>query len=218
MKIALALLALLASLAALPRVARGGTVASISSRCNARMITEMQDEVRSDDRRPPGSQADVEKRFADLGQILESLNQERGIIENVCSTDQERNPLYAQLGATAAWASALQSDLVPRLNDCAAAVKALQTTMLAQGWLDLANVVNDDYGGTAPPPVADVQPKIQSRAAKVGLTLPPFHDTSYYWFTELGHQQEVLAGTCPTSSPAAAPTASPARLLQIIRK
>ncbi len=208
------LLAVLALAIPLPGNAQGKRVAGVPARCNAQMLNELQEQVRNDDRHGPGgSAADAQKRYAELAQILNSLSEERGILENVCQTDAEKAPLFGQLGATAGWTLALASDLVPRLLTCPAAIHGLQSTMLGQAWLNLATVVNHDTGGTVPPSIAEVQPKIESRAKTVDLTLPSLKDTSAYWLSQLTRQGQLEAGTCPSPSPSPGASASPAPAL-----
>ena len=78
--------------------------------------------------------------------------------------------------------------------------------MLAQGWLNLANVVNGAPAGASPPPAAmigEVVPKIQTRAQALGLALPAYAQTSAYWTTTQSEQAKAAVAACP---PLAAPS------------
>jgi hypothetical protein len=208
---ALAFLLNAAALGAAPAPAHAGPVLVAAGRCNSQMINGYESEIRDDDAHPPrGNPDDLQKRFNDIGALLQSLGQERGIVDSVCSSDAEKAPLFAQIGAAASWALALQSDLALRMNvPCAPAAKAIGQALLAQGWLDLASVVNQ--GGAIPPDVTSAAPRIQTRAAALGLTLPVYADTSAYWRTQITNQAKAAAAACP--SPAAtgspAPSSSP---------
>ncbi|HKU81821.1 MAG TPA: hypothetical protein VJP76_06585 [Candidatus Tumulicola sp.] len=192
-----------------------------ASRCNPRTIDDYTTEVRNDEAHPPkDNPADLNKRLGDLGDILTALGEEHNILDSVCATDSDKMPLFAQLNATTAWALALQSDIAIKLNaSCPAAAKALPSAMLAQGWLALAATVND-LGGTVPPAVAQIVPKVQTRAAAVGLVLPAYPDTSAYWRDQIATQAKAAVASCPgEAAPAPSPDASPrARILQTILK
>jgi hypothetical protein len=64
----------------------------------------------------------------------------------------------------------------------------------------MANVVNDS-GGPVPAIFTDVIPKVQSRAQAVGLTLPPWADTSAYWRDRVHDRAKADVATCPSPSP-----------------
>jgi hypothetical protein len=76
--------------------------------------------------------------------------------------------------------------------------------MLADAWLSLANVVNND-GGTVPAAFASVAPKVQTRAQAVGLALPIWADTSAYWRDQIRLKAKAAVATCPSPSPAPSP-------------
>ena len=123
--------------------------------------------------------------------------------------------MFAQIAATSAWALTLESDIAARLNSsCPAAAQALPTMMLSDAWLALANVVNEG-NGTVPAAFADVIPKVQSRAAAAGLTLPAWSETSAYWRDGVHAKAKAAIATCPTPSPSPSPRG---RLLRTIRK
>jgi hypothetical protein len=179
-------------------------------RCNGRMINDYAEEVRNDDARPPrNSPADLAKRFDDISQLLAGLNQERGILDIMCTSDAQKAPYFAQIGAAAAWALTLQSDIASKLEmPCAAGSKAFSQALLAQAWLDLASIVAST-GGTLPPDVAQVAPKVQTHAAALGLTLPAYADTSSYWRDTISAQAKTAIEACPTPKPTPEPFSSP---------
>jgi hypothetical protein len=189
----------------------GTTTTTVAmDRCNDRMVNDYAEEVRNDDARPPrNNPADLEKRFDALSQLLAGLNQERGILDIMCSSDAQKTAYFAEIGAAAALALALQSDIAGKLQlPCAAGSKGFSQALVAQAWLDLASIVAA-AGGTVPPNVAQVAPKVQSRAAAIGLTLPAYADTSGYWRDTIAAQAKTAIQGCPTPSPTPEPFTSP---------
>jgi hypothetical protein len=197
-----------------PQVGSAASLASAAvaaSRCNSRTINDYQGQIRYYEAHPPrGNPADLNHRLVDIGDILSSLNEEHGVLDSVCATDGEKAPLFAQLNATVAWALALQSDIAAKLNvSCPPAAKTLPAAMLAQAWLAVAATVNDN-NGTVPKSIAEVIPKVQTRAAAVGLTLPSYTETSAYWRDQVAELAKQAVATCPTPVPVpATPTPSP---------
>lgn len=193
---------------------RVGTVSAstvAASRCNSRTIGDLQTEIRGYDARPPRSNpADLNARLGDIADILSSLNEEHGVLDAECTTDAQKAPLFAQLNSTVAWALALQSDIAAKLNaSCPPAAKALPAAMLAQAWLALAATVNDN-NGSVPKSVAEIVPKVQTRAAAVGLTLPTYPETSPHWRDQVADQAKQAVAGCPTPvPPPSTPTPSP---------
>jgi hypothetical protein len=190
-----------------------GPVTVAADRCNSRMINDYEGQIRDDDAHPPrDNPPDLAKRFNDIGSILNALNQERGIVESLCTSDVAKAPLFAQIGATAAWGLALESDIALRLNQpCPSAAKAFAAAILAQAWLDLASVVNDN-NGKVPAEIAGAAPRIQTRAAAIGLTLPAYAETSSYWRDQIGAKAKDAVAACPTTAPSPSsrePSASP---------
>jgi hypothetical protein len=196
-----------------------------ADRCNGRMINDYSGQIRNDDAHPPRSDpANLEKRFDDISQVLAGLDQERGILDAMCSTDAQKTPYFTLIGATAAWALALQSDIASKLGmPCAAGSSAFSQTLLAQGWLDLASIVNG-AGGAVPSDVAEVEPKVRSRAAALGLTLPSYAQASDYWRDGIAAQAKTAVEACPglkaTPQPFTSPlpTTTPNGVLRIVRK
>ena len=187
-----------------------GAVAA-ASRCNSRTISDFQSQIRGYDAHPPrDNPGALNARLGDIADILEGLNEEHGVLDSVCPNDTDKAPLFAELNATVAWALALQSDIAAKLNaSCPPAVKALPAAMLAQGWLAIAATVNDN-NGTVPKAVAEVIPRIQRRAAAVGLALPAYTDTSAYWRDQVADQARQAVAICPTPvPPPTTPTPSP---------
>jgi hypothetical protein len=182
-------------------------------RCNSRMISDFESQIRRFDGRPAGnSPADLQKRYADIQQVLVGLNEEREILDNVCLTDLQKAPLFTQIATVAAYALALQADIAYKLGSpCAGAAKPMAMALLAQGWLDLANVVNADPPGTpVSGAVTQAAPRIQTRAATLGLTLPAYAETSSYWTDKITRQARDAVQACGPFSPEASPAPSPA--------
>lgn len=190
-----------------PALANSAASAEVASnRCNAQTIDDASGRVRDDDRHAPGNTAAaLVVRYGALAEVITILNEEREILNNVCSSDMQKSPFFAQIAATSAWALVLQADLAARLNDsCPAAAKALPTMMISDAWLALANVVNDG-GGTVPAAFGEVIPKVQARAQTFGLTLPPWAETSAYWRDQVHAKAKTEVAACPSPSPSAIP-------------
>lgn len=198
-----------------PPVASGGpgagsaTVVAAANRCNSRMISDYQTQIRTYEAHPPRSNpTDLNARLGDIADILAALSEEHNVLDSICATDSDKAPLFAQLNATTAWSLALQSDIAAKLNaSCPPAAKALPAAMIAQAWLALAATVND-AGGTVPKSVAEITPKVQVRAAALGLTLPAYAETSAYWRDQVDDQAKQAVAICPTPVPPP-PTATP---------
>lgn len=194
---------------ALPRPALANSAPSVEvavNRCNAQTTDDASGRVRDYDRHAPGNNANaVVARYGALAEVITILNEEREILNNVCSSDLQKAPFFAQIAATSAWALVLQADLAARLNaSCPAAAKALPTMMIADAWLALANVVNDG-DGTVPAAFGEVIPKVQARAQTFGLTLPPWTETSAYWRDQVHAKAKTDVATCPSPRPSATP-------------
>lgn len=172
------------------------------ARCNARLISTLQSQVQAYDKQRPGTdQAAIVKRFRDLDGVLHELDEERGVLDSVCSSDPQKAQYEGQLMAAAAWALALQSDLIPPLATCPAGGKSVQVAMVAQAWFDLATPANAS-GGPPTPDVIAVEPKVKERADALGLPLPALGDASAYWRTTVTEQaKQAAAANCPTPLP-----------------
>lgn len=197
-----------------PAVAAGPVLVA-SSRCNSRMINDYASQIRDWEGHPPrGNVVDLQKRFNDINDVLQSLGQERGVLESVCSTDAEKTPLFTQLSAVAAVGLALESDIAIRIDQpCTPAAKAIAQALLAQAWLNLASTVND-AGGTVAPDVTATAPKVQTRAAAIDLKLPAYPETSAYWRSQITDQAKAAIQACATPPPSPGPSVSPAATLQ----
>ncbi|MFY9739341.1 MAG: hypothetical protein WAK11_09865 [Candidatus Cybelea sp.] len=173
------------------------------NRCNSQTVDDAYARVRDFDRHAPGpSPDDLLQRIGAITGLLATLREEREILESICASDAARAPLFAEIAATSAWALTLESDVAIQLNhSCPAAARALATMMLSDAWLAMANVVNDS-GGPVPAIFADVITKVQRRAQAVGLTLPPWADTSAYWRDRVHDRAKADVTTCPSPSPA----------------
>ncbi len=172
------------------------------NRCNSQTVDDAYARVRDFDRHAAvGGSDNLLQRIGAITGLLATLREEREILESICASDAARAPLFAQIAATTAWALALESDVAVRLNaSCPAAAQALAKMMLSDAWLAMANVVNDS-GGPVPAIFTDVIPKVQSRAQAVGLTLPPWADTSAYWRDRVHDRAKADVATCPSPSP-----------------
>lgn len=172
------------------------------NRCNTQVVDESYARIRDYDRRAPGTGIDsLMQRFAALAEILTTLREEREIVDSVCATDAARAPLFTEIAASSAWALALEADIATALNAlCPAAQKALPKMMLADAWLTMANVINEN-NGTIPPLFNDTIAKVRTRAAAAGLTLPSWDDTSRYWSDNVAAAAKKEASTCPSPTP-----------------
>lgn len=204
-------LAVAAQLVTLQPARAGAAAVLADNRCNDAMINDATRRVDDYDRHAPGNgTAQLVQRYAALADLMATINEEQQILDSVCSSDAQRAPLFAQIAATTAWTLTLESDVAARLNtSCPAAATGLPTMMLADAWLALANVVNNN-NGAVPAAFSAVTPKVESRAQTVGLTLPAWVDASAYWRDQI-HQKEkaAIAGACPSPGPAASPAPSP---------
>lgn len=171
------------------------------NRCNSQTVDDAYARVRDFDRHAPGgSSNDLLQRIGAITGLLATLREEREILDSVCASDAARAPLFAQIAATTAWALTLESDVAVRLNaSCPGAARGLATMMLSDAWLAMANVVNDS-GGPVPAIFTDVISKVQSRAQAVGLTLPPWADTSAYWRDRVHDRAKADVTACPSPS------------------
>lgn len=204
-----------AGAAGAPAAERSGAVSAhtvaAASRCSSRYISDYQGQIRNYDAHPPrDNPGALNDRLGEIADILQSLNEEHGVLDSVCPNDADKEPLFAQLNATVAWALALQSDIAAKLNaSCPPAAKALPAAMIAQAWLAIAATVNDN-NGTVPKALNEVIPKVQTRAAAVGLTLPAYTETSAYWRDQVADQARQAVAICPTPvPPPSTPTPSP---------
>jgi hypothetical protein len=177
-----------------------------ASRCNSLTIDSESARIRDYDRHPPADAPNaLVTRYGAIADVISTLTEEHGILNSVCAAESQKIPLFAQIAAVSAWATALESDIAGRLNaSCPGAAKAFPTIMLADAWLSLANVVNEN-GGVVPAEFAEVTPKIQSRAQAVGLTLPAWADTSQYWRDQLDAKEKPIIQACPSPSPTHSP-------------
>jgi hypothetical protein len=177
------------------------------NRCNSQTIDGASARIRDYDRHAPGgAPAALLARYGAIVDVLSTLAEERGILNSVCSSDAQRAPLFAQIAATAAWALALEADVAARLNaTCPAAAKGLPAMMLADAWLALGNVINNDPDGPGPAVFSDVIPKVQARAQAVGLVLPPWSETSQYWRDQVDAKAKAQIAACPSPSPTPSP-------------
>ena len=185
-----------------PASASTSTVVAAVNRCNTQVVDESYARIRDYDHKAPGTgTADLMQRFAAIAEVLTTLHEEREIVDSVCPTDAAREPLFTEIAASTAWALALEADIAGALNAaCPAAQKALPRMMLADAWLSMANVINEN-NGTVPKLFNDTIAKVRARAAAVGLTLPAWSETSRYWSDNVAAAAKEEAATCPSPSP-----------------
>ncbi len=188
------------------RAANAAPILVAANRCNSQTIDDASARVRDYDRNSPGrGTTALLQRLGAIAEVISVLNEEREILDSICSNDAQRAPLFAQIAATAAWALTMEADLAQRLKPpCPQAASAAPTVMLADAWLAMANVINSQ-GGTVAPAFNDVIPKVQSRADAVGLTLPPWPQTSAYWRDQVGAKEKAVVAACPSPSPSPTP-------------
>ncbi len=177
-----------------------------ANRCNGQTIDDASGRIRDYDRHAPGgTPGELLQRYGAIADAISVLNEEREILNSVCSTDAERAAFFARIAAATASALTLEADIAARLNaSCPAAAQALPKMMLADAWLTLANVINED--GSVPFEFNDVVPKIRTRAEAVGLTLPAWSETSQYWRDQVHAKAKAAIATCPSPSPAPSPS------------
>jgi hypothetical protein len=188
--------------------ASAASVQVASSRCNGQTIDDAAARVRDYDRRGTGGNStQLIQRYGSIAEVIAVLNEEREILNSLCTSDAQRAGFLAQIAAISAWALVLESGVTAKLNaSCPAAETALPTMMLADAWLTMANIVNEQ-NGTVPPAFNDMIPRVQSRAQSVGLTLPPWSETSAYWSDQIHAKAKAAIATCPSPSPS--PTTMP---------
>lgn len=164
------------------------------ARCNNYNATHLEDQVRAFDRRPPNA-ADRDARFTALRDVVSSADEEAGILHAVCG-ESDFAPLAGQLLAVQAWALALESDLdlANYATHCTAAAKPVAQALIGNAWLLLVRADPAQQGKY--PTVQTVKPKVVSRAADLGLTLPAPPDTSVYWVTQLQQAGTAAVSAC----------------------
>ncbi|MBV8725157.1 MAG: hypothetical protein JO351_07380 [Candidatus Eremiobacteraeota bacterium] len=206
---AIVMLAVAVSVARAGPASVAGPALVALNRCNGQTINDSARHLLEYERRPAsGGSTQLLQRYGLLADLAMALGEEREILDSVCTDQTQRDALFAQIGALSAWALALESDVSPKLNaSCAAAAKGLPTMMLADAWLALADVVNDQ-GGKVPSSVANVEPKVRTRAVALGLELPSWRNTSAYWRDQVQTKAKAEIATCPSQSPSAAPTST----------
>jgi hypothetical protein len=186
------------------RASTVSTVAAVNPRCNYYVAGTLERQVRSFDRHPPAQSPDaLSQRYADLDSVLQQAQIERDILQQLC-TSSEFPPIEDQLAGVAAWAYALQADIASKrfaFLKCPATATSASQALLADAWYALATTYDDPDRSTAPaspaPLVAEVTPKIRTRAAAVGFALPSLSDATQYWRDTVNGR--VVA--CPTPSP-----------------
>lgn len=191
---------------ALRAQAGGVSVAAGNPRCNHDEAGILEQQIRGYDRKPPAPTIDaLTQRVADLNELLQQAQIERDILHEICSSE-ERVPIYDQLAGVMAWAYALQADIESKrftLLKCDATAKQAPQALIASAWAALATTFSNvaEEGATpgpAPTPaplVAEVMPKIRSRAAAVGLALPPPRAATAYW------RDTILSKVAPCPPP-----------------
>jgi len=176
--------------------ARAPADVTTPERCNTIVASQLDNRVRQLDKHAPATN-ELADRYNELQRIITDAAQEEEILENTCPSDATRAPIDAQLGATAAWAYALQSDVVRTkfALTCQTVKDVAAAAFVATAWRELAKVATDQ--GTPPPPVGEVIPKVQSRASAVGLSLPSLADASNYWATQQQNKAKEATAGCP---------------------
>jgi hypothetical protein len=179
--------------AALLAVALGGGVVA-DSRCNDFAVTHMEDTLRRFEAAPPPPTA-LDARFAALQQVGRDATDESVILQSVCP-EHDLLPLASSLFAVQAWSLALQSDLAKEeyAQGCPAAELPVVRGFVAEAWVDVTRALQNNP--QPPAVVADVQAKVQSRAAAVSLTLPTASETSSYWLTGIQNLGRDAAKGC----------------------
>ena len=176
------------------------------NRCNGQVIDESSARVRDYDRHPPANnETALLKRYGLLSELIGTLNEEREIIDSVCTRDARQAELFAQVAAVSGAALVLQADVTAKLNAaCPPAANGVPQMILADAWLGLARVINDQ-NGTVPTTFTDVIPKIQSHAQAVNLVLPVWADTSVYWRDQVKAKAKDAVASCQSPNPSPSP-------------
>jgi hypothetical protein len=177
------------------------------TRCDSKNINDYQDRVQDWDRHPARGTQDELKRLADLQDVVNGLAQERGVLDAVCPENQSRAPFNSQIAAVQAWAYALEADVAIALGPpCPSAGNAIPQQLLANAWFALAGNITEN--GATVTSVAQVVPKVQSRAAKINFTLPAVAETSNYWVTQTADATKAAIAACnlPSATPSPTPT------------
>ncbi|HEX3456668.1 MAG TPA: hypothetical protein VHR97_01820 [Candidatus Baltobacteraceae bacterium] len=177
------------------------------NRCNGQVIDESSARVRDYDRHPPANnETALLKRYGSISELIGTLNEEREILDSVCTRDARQEELFAQVAAVSGAALVLQADVTAKLNAaCPAAATGVPQMILADAWLGLARVINEQ-NGTVPRSFADVIPKIQSHAQAINLTLPVWAETSVYWRDQVKVKAKDAVASCQSPSPSPSPT------------
>jgi hypothetical protein len=84
-----------------------------AGRCNSQTIDDASSHLRDYDRHAPGGNpAQLTERYGAIADVIATLNEERDVLNSICSTDAQR-AFFAQIAANAAWALALEADVAP---------------------------------------------------------------------------------------------------------
>ena len=177
--------------------ARAPADVTTPERCNTIVASQLDNRVRQLDKRAPATN-ELADRYNDLQRIISEAAQEEEILENTCPSDASRAPIDVQLGATAAWAYALQSDVVRAkfAITCQTVKDVAAAAFVATAWRELAEVAPPGQA-TPAPALGEVIPKVESRASAVGLTLPSLADASNYWATQQQDKAKEATEGCP---------------------
>ena len=177
------------------------------NRCNGQVIDESSARVRDYERHPPANnQTALLKRYGLLSEVVGTLNEEHEILDSVCPRDARQAELFAQIAAASGTALVLEADVTTKVNAaCPAAATAIPQMILADAWLGLARVINDQ-NGTVPASFNDLIPKVQSHAQAVNLTLPAWTDTSVYWRDQVRAKAKDSVASCQSPEPSPSPT------------
>ncbi len=196
--------------------------------CNEIVANQITDKVRDYDKHPPSAtdRAALTARYDALDDVISEFQREDMVVRGVvCRTDNGRGPIEAKIAAGAAWAMALQADILAQLwsASCPDAAHDLPASVLADAWVSLAEAMpgspGSDYptpspgpAGAAPTPeptpqsIVEVIPKIQSRATALNLDLPDFPDATDYWARGIRQKADASVATCPVAAPSPMPT------------
>ncbi len=181
-------------------------VAAANPRCNHDVAGMLERRVRGYDRHPPAQNADaLSRRYLQLNSILQQAQVEHDILHELCTGAEFAAPAD-QLAGVVAWAYALEADITVQhftALKCPQTATTAAQALLADAWYALATTYAT---GTPPaeapsptpaPLVAEVTPKVKSRAGAVGLELPAFADATEYWRDTMDGKVVL----CPTAAP-----------------
>ena|SRR6185437_3271283 len=169
-------------------------IARGTPRCNNVVATQIGDQLRNLEGHPVKEDG-WDARLDSLKTIVSQSDTEQAVLQSVCP-EGDLPPIASQLGATHAWALALESDieLAAYREECPKQADMVVSGFIAEAWLYAVKATPD---GATPAPLSSlVASKVAVRAAAVNLKLPSAADTSHYWMTTVQAAGRSAAQSC----------------------